>query len=165
MNTGHKMVFYMKLRGGNLKFTAFFRNSFLEHLALEKAGNFRAVSRGTEIPILIKGLMNDAVDPDLIPVHLNGTEFQKRVWRETRNIPYGETTTYGELAERVKCGSPRAVGHALGENPLPVIIPCHRVIGKNGKLTGFSCGLDIKWLLLEHEGVSIHDDCSSLRHP
>lgn len=165
MNTGHKMVFYMKLKGGVMKFTAFCKNSFVEHLILEKARDCKAISEDSEISRLIKGVIDGTINPSLIPVHLKGTKFQKKVWMETKNIPYGETLTYSELARRVKCRSPRAVGQALGKNPLPVIIPCHRVIGKNNKLTGFSCGLDIKRLLLDHEGVNIHEDCNSLRHP
>ena len=84
---------------------------------------------------------------------VEGTEFQKKVWEEMQKIPYGKTRTYGELAEKV--GNPkgaRAVGMACNKNKIPVIIPCHRVVGKNGKLTGFAGGLDIKELLLKIEG-------------
>jgi methylated-DNA-[protein]-cysteine S-methyltransferase len=78
-----------------------------------------------------------------------GPEFHRRVWRELCNIPYGETISYGELARRI--GSPnasRAVGRANGANPIAIIIPCHRVIGSNGKLTGYGGGLPRKELLL-----------------
>jgi methylated-DNA-[protein]-cysteine S-methyltransferase len=78
-----------------------------------------------------------------------GSEFHQRVWRELLNIPYGETITYGELARRV--GSPnasRAVGRANGANPIPIVIPCHRVIGTDGKLTGYGGGLPRKGFLL-----------------
>ena len=81
-----------------------------------------------------------------------GTAFQLRVWRALLDIPYGETTSYGELARRL--GQPtasRAVGLANGSNPLPVIIPCHRVIGANGSLTGYGGGLPIKQALLALE--------------
>lgn len=81
-----------------------------------------------------------------------GTEFRKTVWDELVRIPYGETISYGELARRI--GAPaasRAVGAANGANPLPVIVPCHRVIGSTGKLTGFGGGLPIKQWLLDHE--------------
>ncbi len=84
--------------------------------------------------------------------NLIGTEFQRTVWRELLNIPYGETIHYGELAIRI--GNPkasRAVGMANSKNPIPVIIPCHRVIGKNGSLTGFGGGLERKKWLLELE--------------
>ncbi len=81
-----------------------------------------------------------------------GTAFQLGVWRRLREIPYGETITYGELARRI--GNPkasRAVGLANGANPLPIVVPCHRVIGSNGKLTGFGGGLPIKEKLLAIE--------------
>lgn len=87
-----------------------------------------------------------------------GTEFQQRVWQELRNIPYGQTTSYGEVAARI--GNPkagRAVGMANGKNPLPIIVPCHRVIGKDGSLTGFGGGLEIKQHLLDLEKQS--GDC------
>jgi len=82
-----------------------------------------------------------------------GTDFQKRVWALLCEIPRGKTITYGELARRV--GNPkahRAVGAANGKNPIPIIIPCHRVIGSNGKLTGYAGGLEAKKKLLEIEG-------------
>ena len=83
---------------------------------------------------------------------LEGTDFQKRVWTALRKIPYGETISYKELAEMI--GSPkavRAVGAANGANPIPIIIPCHRVIGNDGSLTGFGGGLPLKKQLLELE--------------
>lgn len=83
-----------------------------------------------------------------------GTPFQQKVWQALRQIPYGTTCFYGEIAAKI--GSPnacRAVGGANRSNPIPIIIPCHRVIGKNGNLTGFSAGIDKKILLLELEGV------------
>jgi len=82
----------------------------------------------------------------------HGSGFRKIVWDELVRIPYGETISYGELARRI--GDPsasRAVGAANGANPLPIIVPCHRVIGANGKLTGFGGGLPTKRWLLEHE--------------
>jgi methylated-DNA-[protein]-cysteine S-methyltransferase len=91
---------------------------------------------------------------DTIPVELNGTPFQKTVWQALRRIPGGTTISYAELAKRI--GEPsavRAVGTANGANPVAVIVPCHRVIGSNGKLTGYGGGLDRKQWLLEHEGV------------
>ena len=87
-----------------------------------------------------------------VPLILEGTEFQLLVWSNLRQIPYGETVSYGQLARRI--GSPeaaRAVGLANGSNPIPIIIPCHRVIGSNGDLTGFGGGLPVKKKLLELE--------------
>ena len=87
-----------------------------------------------------------------LPLAPEGTEFQLRVWSELSKIPYGETISYGELARRVgDPGAARAVGLANGKNPLPVIVPCHRVIGADGSLTGFGGGLDRKRRLLELE--------------
>jgi len=81
-----------------------------------------------------------------------GTEFQKKVWNELCNIAYGETISYGELARRIgNSKASRAVGLANGTNPIPIIIPCHRVIGSNGKLTGYGGGLEIKQKLLALE--------------
>jgi methylated-DNA-[protein]-cysteine S-methyltransferase len=84
-----------------------------------------------------------------------GTAFQQRVWQELQKIPFGQTVNYGEIAKRV--GNPkasRAVGMANGKNPIPIIVPCHRVIGKDGSLTGFGGGLDVKSQLLKLENDS-----------
>jgi methylated-DNA-[protein]-cysteine S-methyltransferase len=91
---------------------------------------------------------------DTVPVELNGTEFQRRVWQALRRIPSGSTISYAELARRI--GDPaavRAVGTANGANPVAVIVPCHRVIGSDGTLTGYGGGLDRKRWLLVHERV------------
>jgi methylated-DNA-[protein]-cysteine S-methyltransferase len=90
-----------------------------------------------------------AFDLDLAP---QGTAFERRVWEELLAIPYGETRSYGEIARAI--GRPeaaRAVGAANGRNPIPIVIPCHRVLGASGALTGFGGGLDTKRWLLEHE--------------
>lgn len=87
-----------------------------------------------------------------VPLVPEGTPFQQRVWKNLCDIPFGETISYGELARRI--GNPnasRAVGLANGTNPIPIIIPCHRVIGSNGKLTGYGGGLPIKEKLLALE--------------
>lgn len=91
-----------------------------------------------------------------IPYSLEGTPFQQKVWRALCDIPYGTCITYGELAKRI--GDPkacRAVGMANGRNPLPILVPCHRVIGSGGRLTGYTGGLDIKIKLLQIEGVTL----------
>lgn len=92
-------------------------------------------------------------DPRFTPrLCLRGTDFQKRVWEILLSIPYGQTMTYGEVAARLgNRVSPRAAGGAVGRNPAAIIIPCHRVIGKNGRLTGYAWGLDRKRRLLELE--------------
>jgi len=87
-----------------------------------------------------------------LPLNLSGTEFQVQVLEELQRIPYGETTSYGDIAKRI--GRPkamRAVGAANGRNPIPIIVPCHRVIGSSGDLTGFGGGLDTKAALLRLE--------------
>ena len=89
-----------------------------------------------------------------LPLDPTGTPFEQRVWELLRAIAYGTTTSYGTLARLM--GEPndaRAVGAANGKNPIPIIVPCHRVIGANGDLTGFGGGLDKKRWLLEHEGA------------
>ena len=95
-----------------------------------------------------KPLINDL---DLAP---EGSDFRLKVWKILREIPYGETITYGEIAKRIsKDGkmSAQAVGGAVAHNPISIIIPCHRVVGANGKLTGYAGGIDRKRFLLEHE--------------
>lgn len=89
-----------------------------------------------------------------VPLELNGSAFQQKVWNELIEIPYGSTFSYSDLALRVgDINSVRAVGLANGQNPISIIVPCHRVIGKNGDLVGYAGGLDKKEWLLEHEGV------------
>jgi methylated-DNA-[protein]-cysteine S-methyltransferase len=89
-----------------------------------------------------------------LPLRLQGSPFQQRVWRELRKIPYGATWSYGQLAMRI--GNPsasRAVGLANGRNPISILVPCHRVIGADGSLTGYGGGLERKSWLLAHEGA------------
>ncbi len=91
-----------------------------------------------------------------LPLAPHGTAFQQRVWAALRTIPYGETRTYGELAAAIDSpNASRAVGMANHRNPIPIIIPCHRVIGANGTLTGYAGGLEIKRRLLALEGINI----------
>lgn len=89
-----------------------------------------------------------------LPLDLRGTPFQESAWRALGDIPYGSTRSYGEQAALI--GRPRAVravGQANGRNPVPIVLPCHRVIGANGSLVGFGGGLDLKTQLLQHEGA------------
>lgn len=89
-----------------------------------------------------------------LPLAPQGTPFQLSVWRALRQIPYGETVSYGAIAEAIgRPNASRAVGAANGANPLPIVVPCHRVIGSTGKLTGFGGGLDTKAALLALEGA------------
>ncbi len=93
-----------------------------------------------------------------LDIHLKGTEFQQRVWAALREIPYGETTSYGVIARRLSEESgesfdPRGVGGAVGSTPVPIIVPCHRVVGADGSLTGYGGGLPRKRALLDFEGT------------
>jgi len=101
-------------------------------------------------------------EPDFMPpAHMIGSEFRQQVWKFLRAIPYGETITYGALAKRVarerglERMSAQAVGGAVGHNPISIIIPCHRVVGTNGSLTGYAGGLQRKIKLLKLEGVDM----------
>ncbi|MGC3968824.1 MAG: methylated-DNA--[protein]-cysteine S-methyltransferase [Pirellulales bacterium] len=96
-----------------------------------------------------------------VPLKLHGTPFQQQVWRELVRIQFGATSTYGELARRLKRPTAsRAVGAANGQNPISIIVPCHRVIGSSGSLTGYAGGIDMKRELLQHERVG----CPTLFH-
>ena len=89
-----------------------------------------------------------------LPLNLRGTDFQKRVWKLLLEIPFGETRTYGDLAHALgNADASQAVGAANGKNPVAIVVPCHRVIGASGHLTGYAGGMDKKKFLLTHEGV------------
>ncbi|MBW2733974.1 MAG: methylated-DNA--[protein]-cysteine S-methyltransferase [Deltaproteobacteria bacterium] len=93
-----------------------------------------------------------------LPLDLKGTEFQVLVWRALEEIPFGETCSYGQIAERIsRPKAVRAVGAANGANPISIIVPCHRVIGSDGRLTGYGGGLPRKKRLLCHEGLAFDD--------
>ncbi len=92
-----------------------------------------------------------------IALDLRGTTFQKQVWEALLGIPWGTTRTYGEVAAAIgRPGAFRAVGAAIGSNPVSVVVPCHRVVGSNGALVGYGWGLDRKRWLLEHEGAELN---------
>lgn len=100
----------------------------------------------------IKEFLNGCRKGFDIPIYRKGTEFQRRVWQELLEIPYGETRSYGELAAKIGCpAGARAVGQACNRNPIMIIVPCHRVIGKDGRMIGFGGGLDVKERLLDLE--------------
>ena len=94
----------------------------------------------------------DGPSPCSLPLAPEGTPFQKKVWKAVSSIPYGKTSTYGEIAAAVG-SSPRAVGGAVGANPLLIVVPCHRVVGRNGAITGFSAGTEVKRRLLQLESM------------
>ena len=90
--------------------------------------------------------------PDFLPpIKPEGTDFQKRVWEQLLQIPYGKTVTYGGLAKQLNCKSAQAVGGAVGRNPISILIPCHRVMGADGQLTGYAGGVEKKEYLLKLE--------------
>ncbi|MDO4281848.1 MAG: methylated-DNA--[protein]-cysteine S-methyltransferase, partial [Peptococcaceae bacterium] len=107
----------------------------------------------------------DGQSPEALPplpaLAPQGTSFQKSVWEILRTIPYGQTVTYGDIAARIaaerglKSMAAQAVGHAVAKNPISILIPCHRVVGKNGSLTGYAGGIDKKIALLALEGVGV----------
>ena len=94
----------------------------------------------------------------MVPVDMRGADFCKRVWKALMKIPFGRTCSYGDIAREVgKPRAARAVGQAVGSNPLPLVAPCHRVVGADGKLTGFGSGLDLKAYLLDLEQRVLKD--------
>lgn len=101
-------------------------------------------------------------DPRIIPILLKGTSFCMEVWQEILSVPYGKTITYGQIAKKIalahniKSMSAQAVGSAVGHNPISIIVPCHRIVGKNNKLTGYAGGLDkrVELLKLEKHDIS-----------
>ena len=121
--------------------------------AQEKAGDEAA----TALPIIAGTIqwLDDyfaSKQPCNVPrLNPQGTTFQKRVWQALFTIPYGETLSYGEIAQMVDCRSAQAVGQAVGANPIALIIPCHRVIAAHGKIGGYEYGIEIKKRLLELE--------------
>jgi methylated-DNA-[protein]-cysteine S-methyltransferase len=127
-------------------------------LPWDEAPDTAGMSRDDDGPVLAEArrqlteyFTGTRTDFDL-PLSMHGSEFQRRVWRALTEIPYGETWSYGQLAEHL--GDPkltRAVGAANGRNPVAVVVPCHRVIGADGKLVGYAGGLDRKKTLLAHE--------------
>jgi O-6-methylguanine DNA methyltransferase len=100
---------------------------------------------------------------DAVPVETVGPVFHRKVWAALRRIPAGETRSYGEIAREIgEPGAARAVGMANGQNPVPIVVPCHRVIGADGSLTGFGGGLPRKRWLLRHEGAAFKDKTPEL---
>ena len=133
-------------------------------------GKYFGSTLGTDVPVKNLAVFDETKKwldlyfsgkmPDFIPkISLNGSTFRLDVWEILKNIPYGKTMTYGGIARilALKYGrekmSAQAVGGAVGHNPIGIIIPCHRVIGTNGDLTGYAGGIDIKTKLLELEGI------------
>lgn len=127
------------------------------HTLLSRQYREELVFNAAPVPVDMADALAAYFDGDLLalnalPVHHGGTAFQQSVWQALRDIPAGQTLSYGALAQRI--GNPaavRAVGLANGANPVAIVVPCHRVIGANGQLTGYGGGLDRKRWLLDHE--------------
>lgn len=106
----------------------------------------------------------ERLTPGELPLSPQGTPFQRQIWKALLQIPYGSVTTYGALAKTVgeELGqdrlAPQAVGSAVGRNPLSILIPCHRVVGAKGALTGYAGGVEVKAWLLHHEGVTLEEN-------
>ena len=129
-----------------------FFNWLKEHFDLEAVMDNR--SRNKEVIDQLTRYFNGKLAKFTCPIDPLGTPFQVRVWKELTKIPYGTTITYKHLAKRVAAPKAfQAVGRANSENPLPIIIPCHRVLGSNGALVGYSCGVKTKEFLLRLEGA------------
>ena len=119
--------------------------------------SFTEAASGAKAMAPVRAWLNDyfagrALEGGALPHRFHGTEFQRAVWNALFEVPAGETRTYGEIARRVKHpDGARAVGAAVGQNPIPIFAPCHRIVGANGSLTGFGGGLPRKRWLLAHE--------------
>lgn len=127
-----------------------------ESVSLEKVADIPVFEKTKSwLDVYFSGVM-----PDFTPdIRLSGTDFQMKVWKRLTEIPFGKTVTYGELAKELAAMtgkekmSAQAIGGAVGKNPVGIIVPCHRVVGKGGKLTGFAGGIEVKRRLLELEGA------------
>lgn len=150
------------------KLTVYFTDEGIVSLIFAEEGdNHKYIERYYGTPILVEQkdynyheeiikYLKGELKEFTVPISFKGTSFQESVWRELLNIPYGETLTYKKLAEKVGCPKgPRAVGGALNKNPIAIIVPCHRVVGSNGKLVGFAGGLELKDKLLNLEKDNI----------
>lgn len=145
--------------------------SHLLHLSLPGQRGFDRAAENRMHPVLAQAnawldsyFAGDAPSPALLPLAPEGTPFRRLVWELLLQIPHGQTVTYGELAKQAAAllGKPRmsaqAVGQAVGANPISIVIPCHRVLGSGGRLTGYNGGIHHKKALLELEGASLSAD-------
>lgn len=140
--------------------TLVFTEQGLQQVLFEKDSKDREYSRKELLPesIYAKQLSayfrGERLEFDF-PLDISGTTFQKRVWQVVRSIPFGQTISYRDIARKINFpDAQRAVGNALRQNPIPIVIPCHRVIRSNGELGGFVAGIEVKRKLLEFEGLN-----------
>jgi len=140
----------------------------MERLMERYYGGGRIVLKESAAPNAVRAKLEAYVDGDIaaiddIATETTGTGFQRRVWAALREIPAGQTWSYGKLAQHVgEPGAARAVGLANGSNPIGIVVPCHRVIGANGSLTGYGGGIERKRWLLRHEGAAFRDEAPAL---
>lgn len=118
------------------------------------AGNLRADAVLAEAKRWLDAYFRGQKPEHTLPVSADGSRFQTRVWEVLKNIPYGETVTYGDIARAVGCRSAQAVGNAVGKNPVAILVPCHRVVAAGNRLGGYAYGAAIKEKLLALEGVN-----------
>jgi len=153
---------YCKTPIGRLLLTG--ENGLLEKLYFPKSASQAVIEEGWELSKehfadvrhQLKEYFAGRLQKFNVKMNLQGTDFQLRVWKELQEIPYGRTASYGEIAQRINNPKAcRAVGGANRKNPIPIIIPCHRIIGNDGSLTGFGGGLELKKNLLHLENVSL----------
>lgn len=135
----------------------------MQRLLQRYYGGDAVVTEGGAAPAIVERLRayvaGDIAAIDDLPTESTGTPFQREVWRALREIPAGKTWSYGQLAAHIgRPAAVRAVGLANGANPIGVVVPCHRVIGANGTLTGYGGGIERKRWLLEHEGVRLKEE-------
>jgi methylated-DNA-[protein]-cysteine S-methyltransferase len=151
LNDCHSLI--VKVSGRALRVFTVLEDGIITRieLALEESAEKYPVDSAPVLRWIFQHILDGMILPEAVDYQVSGTEFQKRVWAAAGSVPYGSTVTYGEIARVIGCGSARAVGQALGANPVPILIPCHRIVGAGGKLTGFSSGLAIKSILLRHE--------------
>ena len=143
---------------------ALFFDAQIEEMEARFPSSSRRPSRGN--PWLVRAeafaasyFAGDLDKASAIPLTLEGTAWQREVWEAIKTIPPGETRTYGQLAEQInRPRAARAVGAAVGRNPVSLLVPCHRVIGSDNRLTGYAGGLDVKRFLLAHEKQSLGAD-------
>ncbi len=130
------------------------RINFIKKGKISSKNDFRKSELLKEAYKQLKNYFSGKKEVFDLPLFVKGTGLQQSVWKEILNIPSGETTTYKNIAKKInRPNAYRAVGNAVGKNPIPIIIPCHRVIHSNGDIKGFSAGNHIKKFLLRHEGI------------
>ena len=150
LQTDQEEIFCLQVIGRTIKVRAGLESGLLVRVRLCLTDQVETRT-SSHLAQAIDRILKGSGDRSSIHFEARGTFFQKRVWGAVCHIPFGEMRSYSDIAFAIGCGSPRAIGRALGSNPLPLIIPCHRVVGKGGDLKGFSCGIDIKRILLKFE--------------